>query len=169
MIFMVDSSWFRSLYQWYIGLHKVKVRLGMKYWAYTFTGFIFISSKAINHTTNNNNMISNNNKKCELSLCRFLDSVLVHLPFGPSCLSDVNIIRCRRKKTPNIVEVDLWNVCALSTWSADVHDWFMLIPKSLTVTSRTSQIQSHIGSEKNFNERLPSLALFLCLTTLSHK
>ena len=64
-------------------------------------------SNAINHTTNNNIMINNNNKKCELSLCRLLDSVLVHLPFGPSGLSDVNIIRCRRKENPDIVEVDL--------------------------------------------------------------
>ena len=94
-------------------------------------------------------MINNNNKKCELSLSRLLDSVLVHLPFGPSCLSDANIIRCRKKENPDIVEVDLWNVYALSTRSDDVHDWFLLISKSLTVISRPPQIQSQIVLEKN--------------------
>ena len=138
-MFMVDSCWFPSLYQWYLGLHKIEVRFGMKYLYLHWIYFHFkpISpSKAINHTTNNNNMISNN-KKCELSLRRLLDSVLVHLHFGPSCLSDVHI-RCRRKT--DIVEVDLLNVCAFSSWSDDVHDWFMLIPKSLTLTSRPPQM-----------------------------
>ena len=51
-------------------------------------------------------MINDKNKNVSLP-CGLLDSVLVHLPFGPSCLSDVHIIRCRRKENPDIVEVDL--------------------------------------------------------------
>ena len=39
----------------------------------------------------------------------------------------------------DIVEVDHLKMCALASWSDDLHDWFMLIPKSLTVISRPPQ------------------------------
>ena len=39
----------------------------------------------------------------------------------------------------DIVEVDHLKMCALISWSDDVHDWFMLISKSLIVISRPPQ------------------------------
>ena len=43
------------------------------------------------------------------------------------------------EKETDIVEVDHLQMWALCSWFHDVHGWFMLIPKSLTVISRHSQ------------------------------
>ena len=49
------------------------------------------------------------------------------------------MLRSSDAEKKHIAEVDHLNVCALSSWSDDVHGWFMLIPKSLTVISKPPQ------------------------------
>ena len=107
---------------------------------YTYTANLHHHLAISCHTTRHCHSIKiNNNNKMWAELAQtswplFLSTshLFVHLV----CLM---LISSDAEKNPDIVELDLLTVCALSSWSDDVHDGFLLIPKSLTVTSRPPQ------------------------------